>query len=171
MYPSICCRFSPQACTLWYRAPELLFGSKYYGPSSDMWSVGCIFAEMLLRSPLFRGDRTDLSQLQKIACILGPPTETNWPGVSMLPNYILFRSESNPSIWETEFRSSPPNAIDLLSKMLQYDPNTRITAKQALAHPYFTEAPLPVPKEELPGAIAVNASGVEITHTSETSTK
>ena len=72
--------------TLWYRAPEILLGSKFYSTSVDNWSLGCIFAEMITRKPLFPGD-SEIDQLFRIFRILGTPTETNWPGVSSLPDY------------------------------------------------------------------------------------
>jgi serine/threonine protein kinase len=79
-------KLSPQVATLWFRAPELLYGATMYGPSSDMWSVGCIMAQLLLRAPLFHGS-TELEQLSMIFGVLGTPTEVNWPGVTALPRY------------------------------------------------------------------------------------
>ncbi|MES1919278.1 hypothetical protein MHBO_001136 [Bonamia ostreae] len=70
---------SPEACTLWYRAPELLFGSRLYGEAMDLWAVGCVFGEMLSRKVLFPGDRTVISQLSAIFAIRGSPDEGKWP--------------------------------------------------------------------------------------------
>ena len=81
--------FTKGVVTLWYRAPELLYGASYYGPAVDMWSVGCIFAEVLMREPIFPGS-SEIDQLSKIFAILGPATDETWPGVSTLPNYLPF---------------------------------------------------------------------------------
>lgn len=72
--------------TLWYRAPEILLGSPHYSTAVDMWSVGCIFAEMLTMQPLFPGD-SQIDQLFKIFRALGTPTEEMWPGVTALPDF------------------------------------------------------------------------------------
>ena len=72
-------QYTSQVVTRWYRAPELLDGARFYGPAIDMWSVGCIFAEMMLRVPYFAGE-SDIDQLGKIFAALGTPTEANWPG-------------------------------------------------------------------------------------------
>jgi cell division cycle 2-like protein len=77
-------RLSPNVVTLWYRAPELLLGDKDYTPAIDMWSVGCIFAELLTQTPLFDG-KGEIEQITKIFTTLGTPTEEIWPGVSDLP--------------------------------------------------------------------------------------
>nr|CAI5827150.1 unnamed protein product [Callosobruchus analis] len=79
-----------QVVTRWYRAPELLYGAKQYGTCIDMWAVGCILAELLLRVPLFPGD-SDLDQLTKIFSVFGNPTEETWPGVKQLSDYIDFK--------------------------------------------------------------------------------
>uniref|UniRef100_A0A0A9WLW6 [RNA-polymerase]-subunit kinase n=2 Tax=Lygus hesperus TaxID=30085 RepID=A0A0A9WLW6_LYGHE len=166
-------KFSPQACTLWYRAPELLFGSKYYGPQSDMWSVGCIFGEILLRTPLFMGESTDITQLEKIFSILGPATEQDWPGVriahmlcaalplhrclyiytqvSSLPGYIAFSAPVPFRPLEADLHASPKSAVNLLLRILQKNPRKRISAAEALLDPYFTESPLPCLPSDLPG--------------------
>lgn len=136
----------------WARPPELLMGSRYYGAAVDMWSVGCIFAEMRLRELLFRGDYdTDISTLQKIFHILGTPTEANWPGFTSLPEYahlgIEPRDAPDPRKLFTSFK---PDALDLLLQLLSMDPNQRLTALEALAHPFFTTDPSPTPPAQLP---------------------
>lgn len=70
-------RLSPQAITLWYKPPELLLGASEYSSAADMWSVGCIFAELLLRRPFLQGNVTDISQLDIIFSVFGTPNETN----------------------------------------------------------------------------------------------
>ncbi|KAI4385142.1 hypothetical protein MLD38_003200 [Melastoma candidum] len=132
--------------TLWYRAPELLLGAKQYSTAIDLWSLGCIMAELLSKEPLFYG-KTEFEQLDKIFRILGTPNETIWPGFSKLPGvkvnfvkhqYNLLRKKFSP----TSFTGSPvlsDTGFDLLNKLLTYDPEKRITADDALNHEWFRE--------------------------------
>ncbi|GER44796.1 kinase family protein [Striga asiatica] len=143
--------------TLWYRAPELLLGTKQYSTAIDMWSLGCIMAELLSKEPLFNG-KTEFEQLGKIFKILGTPNETIWPGYSKLPGvkanfvkhqYNLLRRKFPP----TSFTGSPvlsDAGFDLMNKLLTYDPEKRISAKDALNHEWFSEVPLPKSKEFMP---------------------
>ncbi|XP_061987507.1 cyclin-dependent kinase G-2 [Populus nigra] len=143
--------------TLWYRAPELLLGGKRYSTTIDMWSLGCIMAELLSKGPLFNG-KTEVDQLDKIFRILGTPNETIWPGFSKLPGvkvnfvkhqYNLLRKKF-PA---TSFTGSPvlsDSGFDLLNKLLTYDPEKRITAEAALNHDWFREVPLPKSKDFMP---------------------
>jgi cyclin-dependent kinase 7 len=78
-------RLSPQAITLWYKPPELLLGATEYSSAADMWSVGCIFAELVLRRPFLQGKNSDMSQLDTIFTVFGTPNETNWPDHETLP--------------------------------------------------------------------------------------
>ncbi len=135
-------------CTLWYRPPELLFGAREYGSAVDMWSVGCIFAELMLRTPLFKGT-SEIDQLGKYFHILGTPTEEQWPGVSSLPNYIEF-TPKDPTSLSKLFSASNDDALDLLSKLFTFDPLKRITATQALEHPYFKQGVECTKNEDLP---------------------
>ncbi|CAL1392982.1 unnamed protein product [Linum trigynum] len=143
--------------TLWYRAPELLLGAKQYSTAVDMWSVGCIMAELLGKDPLFNGTN-ELGQLKKIFGILGTPNEDIWPGFSKLSAatpiftqqpYNLLRKKFPAA----SFTGSPVLSdlgYDLLSKLLSYDPNKRITADAAIDHPWFREVPLPKAREFMP---------------------
>lgn len=142
---------TPEVCTRWYRAPELLFGCRLYSPAIDMWAIGCIMAELMLRTPLFQGD-TDLSQLRLISDALGPPNESVWPGVSKLPDFVSFGNEPS-KVDETIsslFSASSADARDLLKKLLCLDPRGRIRAREALGHPFFTRGNRPTEPSKLP---------------------
>lgn len=93
-----------------------------------MWSVGCIFAELMLRTPYFAGD-SDLDQLSKIFAALGTPTEENWPGLTSLPDYIQF-NHSPGTPFKQLFTAAGDDAIDLLAQMLKFNPNSRISAAE-----------------------------------------
>eukprot|EP00976_Prorocentrum_cordatum_P071512 1180355-Prorocentrum_minimum.AAC.7 len=80
----------------WYRAPELLYGTRQYGPAVDMWALGVIFAELMLRRPYFAGT-SDLDQLAKVFAALGTPTEADWPGMRLLPDFVECVRPLNPS--------------------------------------------------------------------------
>ncbi|KAL7989635.1 hypothetical protein Chor_012301 [Crotalus horridus] len=116
--------------TLWYRAPEILLGCKYYSTAVDIWSLGCIFAEMLTRRALFPGD-SEIDQLFRIFRTLGTPDETVWPGVTSMPDY-----KSSFPKWARQ---------DFSKLMLHYDPNKRISAKTALNHPFFRDVTKALP--------------------------
>lgn len=132
--------FTHEVVTLWYRAPEVLLGGRQYSTPVDVWSVGCIFCEMLTSKPLFPGD-SEIDQLFRIFRQLGTPTESEWPGVTTLPDYKQsFPKWPAQSLQKTikELRGDPL-ALDLLQKMLVYEPSKRISAREALKHPYFDE--------------------------------
>eukprot|EP01088_Endostelium_zonatum_P009755 TRINITY_DN23065_c0_g1_i1.p2 TRINITY_DN23065_c0_g1~~TRINITY_DN23065_c0_g1_i1.p2 ORF type:complete len:310 (-),score=53.66 TRINITY_DN23065_c0_g1_i1:1135-2064(-) len=130
--------YTHEVVTQWYRAPEILLGQPRYSVAIDVWSVGCIFAELVTKKPLFPGD-SEIDQLFKISRVLGTFSEENWPGVTKLPAF----NPKWPS-WKGQdiARSIPQldsNGIDLLLKMLVYCPGKRISAKRALSHPYFDD--------------------------------
>ncbi|KAF4316895.1 hypothetical protein BBO99_00008396 [Phytophthora kernoviae] len=138
---------SVQVVTRAYRAPELFFGEESYGFEVDVWSVGCIFAEMLLRRPLADGS-SDIDQLSKIFSALGSPTENGWEDASELPFYLRFK-DTNPTPLVEQFPMLSTAGIDLLSLLLALNPKKRISVKEALEHEFFRELPEPVVPSEL----------------------
>ncbi|KAG0255506.1 cyclin-dependent protein kinase [Actinomortierella ambigua] len=143
--------------TIWYRAPELLLGSRHYTKAIDIWAIGCIFAELITLRPIFKGEEAKVenkktvpfqkSQLQKIFEILGSPTKDRWPTVDEQPEYQgLSAFRQYPNALRGIYQSWPyksEQGCNLLSAMLEYDPSRRITADEALNHPYFQEDPKP----------------------------
>ncbi|MES1905750.1 MAG: Serine/Threonine protein kinases, catalytic domain, partial [Paramarteilia canceri] len=149
--------------TLWYRAPELLLGSRHYTVAIDNWAVGCIFVELMTLEPLFhcRQDDTkstspyNYDQLDRIFCILGMPTEKDWPLLPYMPEYNTLQHEFNPNKYlscslqkyldkfglGTSMTSS--RLIGLFKSLLIFDPTSRATAYQALNNQFFKEQPLP----------------------------
>eukprot|EP00301_Raphidiophrys_heterophryoidea_P026446 c9136_g1_i1.p1 GENE.c9136_g1_i1~~c9136_g1_i1.p1 ORF type:complete len:319 (-),score=94.05 c9136_g1_i1:268-1188(-) len=132
------CAFTHEVVTLWYRAPEILLGGKEYSTPVDIWSVGCIFAELVTRKALFAGD-SEIDQLFKIFKALGFPTEDVWRGVTRLPDFQHVFPQFRPTPWAQVVPGLSPAGVDLLSKLLAYDPAERISAKRALLHPYFED--------------------------------
>ncbi|CAI7915288.1 unnamed protein product [Closterium sp. NIES-53] len=141
--------------TLWYRPPELLMGAVRYGPAVDMWSVGCIFAELLIGKPILPG-KSEIEQLGLIFQLCGTPDESNWPGCSKLPYMQQHKSDRVLKRRVRDiFRNVDKHALDLLDKMLTLDPNKRLSAKDALDAEYFWVDPLPCD----PGRAAAGSSG------------
>ncbi|XP_023584904.1 cyclin-dependent kinase 3 isoform X4 [Trichechus manatus latirostris] len=138
--------YTHEVVTLWYRAPEILLGSKFYSTAVDVWSIGCIFAEMVTRRALFPGD-SEIDQLFRIFRTLGTPSEATWPGVTQLPDYKGSFPKWTRKGLEEIVPNLEPAGKDLLMKLLQCDPSRRISAKAALAHPYFSAEPSPVPRQ------------------------
>lgn len=130
-------KYTHEILTLWYRAPEVLLGATHYSTPVDMWSVACIFAELVTNQPLFPGD-SELQQLLHIFRLLGTPSEEVWPGVNQLPNWHEY-PQWNPQNISSVVPGLEADGIDLLSKMLQYQPAMRISAKKAMEHPYFDD--------------------------------
>jgi len=137
--------------TLWYRAPELLLGVKEYSTPIDVWSVGCIFGELLTLEAIFQG-KSEADQINKIFRELGTPNDNIWPGYSDLPYVKKAAYTNNPSSNLRKRFSARLSelGLDLLQKFLTYDPMKRITAEDALKHTYFKEAPMIVSPSMLP---------------------
>lgn len=143
--------FTSNVVTRWYRAPELLFGARHYTPAIDMWSVGVIFAELMLRTPYLPG-KDDIDQVDVTFRALGTPTEQIWPNVSSLPNYTALKVYPRPSRQElrNRFSAATEKALDLLIGMTELDPSRRLDLTKALLHEYFVEMPRATRPENLP---------------------
>ncbi|CAH8448954.1 unnamed protein product [Schistosoma mattheei] len=131
-------QYSAEVVTLWYRPPDVLLGAKLYTTSIDMWSAGCIFAEMSNAGrPLFPGYDVD-DQLQRIFKLLGTPTESTWPSVVELPDYepftVMYPRTMN---WHQVVPKMSFRGRDLLQQLVVCNPSDRISADQALKHSYF----------------------------------
>ncbi|KAK9764275.1 cyclin-dependent protein kinase [Basidiobolus ranarum] len=144
--------------TIWYRAPELLLGARHYTKAVDIWAVGCIFAELLTLRPIFKGEEAKMdnkknipfqkNQLTKIFEVIGTPTKERWPMIDQMPEYhnlSSFRTYPNnlKGILQSTSSCKSESAFQLLASMFEYDPLKRITAEEALDHPYFQEDPKP----------------------------
>lgn len=125
-------------CTRYYKSPEILFGSKEYDYSIDIWAAGCLFGELFKKKPIFNGT-TDFDQITKVFGALGAPTEETWPGVSELPHYMGFKYENVKGVEGIMAEHDiSPIALDLLKKMLELNPKNRPSAQECLQHEYFT---------------------------------
>ncbi|KAJ0244432.1 Shaggy-related protein kinase gamma [Hirschfeldia incana] len=125
-------------CSRYYRAPELIFGATEYSTAIDVWSAGCVLAELLLGKPLFPGE-SRVDQLVEIVKVLGTPTREEIK--CMNPNYTEFKfPQIKAHPWHKTFhKRMPPEAVDLVSRLLQYSPNLRCSAIDVLVHPFFDE--------------------------------
>jgi len=130
--------YTHEVVTLWYRAPEILLGTRYYSTAVDIWSIGCIFVEMITRKALFQGD-SEIDQLFRIFRTLGTPDEQIWPGVTTLPDFKSSFPKWPPTDLVRLIPSLDKEGHDLLMHMLVYEPFSRISGKNALSHPYFDD--------------------------------
>ncbi|KAG6017591.1 hypothetical protein E4U54_005838 [Claviceps lovelessii] len=159
-------RLTQLVVTLWYRAPELILGATTYDTAVDMWSVGCIFGELINREPLLQGNN-EVEQLAKIFELCGMPTEETWPGFRKLPNApslkLPIASAAGPqpasssssslttgSVIRARFPYMTTAGSSLLSALLSLDPQRRPSAKSMLQHEYFGQDPKPKPESMFP---------------------
>lgn len=156
---------TPHVITRYYRPPELLYGCSHYGGTADMWSIGCVIAELTQRTWFLPGF-TDVEQIAYICDTFGTPTEETWPGVSSLKYYVgpgkKFGQELETkgrtatkmgwplSTFRQRFPLLGEDGIDLLRGLLTPNPQKRLTARQALEHKYWTNLPRPTKTESLP---------------------
>lgn len=134
-----------EVVTVWYRPMEILFGGTHYSTPVDMWSVGCIFAEMATGSPLFRGD-SEIDTIFKICQKLGTPTVETWPGVSDLPDFKSTFPQWKAKGWKNIRNTKAQlgtSGIDLLEQFMAFEPEARMSARGALRHPYFADVAYP----------------------------
>jgi len=138
-YPIPVAGFSSDVVTLWYRAPDVLFGANCYGADIDMWSAGCIFAEMAnAGQPLFPGSDIE-DQLKRIFKLLGTPTEETWPDMRALPQYRIMPLYNLCISMAAVCPQLPSKGRDLLQKLLVVNPHLRISAEAAMASHYFSD--------------------------------
>jgi len=126
-------------------------GSRKYSTPVDLWSVGCIFGEMSAGRPLFPGT-SDADQLQRIFKVLGTPTEDIWPTMVELPEFKRDWQHYSKSDMSSLCPRLDQDGLELLSLMLKYDPSQRITAKNAMNHPYFNNLDERIRQKSLLGA-------------------
>ena len=135
--------------TRWYRAPEILAGSREYGCPVDMWSLGCIFGEMLGGKPVFAGSST-LNQFEKIVEVLGMPNDEAVDDLKSVfiktmlesltnSNDAVKTTEGHKLAWKTMYPTASEDAIDLLTCLIQFSPSERMTARDGLTHPYCSQ--------------------------------
>ena len=143
--------FTNKVVTLWYRPPELLLGATSYDASIDMWSVGCVFAELYIGHPIFQG-KTELEQITKIFDVCGTPTTESWPDYKFLTHSSTFVPEKPKPKRLREFlmreatarkRILPKGALELIEALLVLDPEQRLTASDCLTAQYFRVRPYP----------------------------
>ncbi|KAI1626068.1 protein kinase [Exophiala viscosa] len=148
-------KLTTSVVTLWYRAPELLLGAEDYHFEIDIWSIGCIFAELLTTKPPFQG-RNEVDQLSQIFDLLGTPTKQAWPSVTSLPNakdlqLVLSEGKGKPStLGLSKFLYLTTSGLALLSSLLSMNPAGRPSAGEILPDMYFTEDPRPKAKAMFP---------------------
>lgn len=141
---------TPRVVTLWYRAPELLLGTKTQTTALDMWAVGCILAELLAHKPLLPGT-SEIQQVDLIVQLLGTPNENIWPGFSQLPLIGQYSLRKQPyNNLKNKFTWLSDAGHRLLNLLFMYNPQRRATAKDCLESSYFKEKPLPCEPELMP---------------------
>ncbi|KAL2351341.1 kinase-like domain-containing protein [Cryomyces antarcticus] len=153
-------RMTYNMITRFYRPPELFYQARHYSGVVDVWSVGCVMANLVLRFPFIQGD-TDIETANKISETIGTPTEDNWPGVTQLKAYLaptnIVPVKRKPFYMDL-FSSLGSSGVDLMMSMFVLDPRKRATSKQVLQHQWWQQEPRPSRKEDLPK----RGGGVEV---------
>lgn len=147
--------YTHQVVTRWYRAPELLFGARMYGVGVDMWAVGCIICELLLKAPFLPGE-SDLDQLTRIFQTLGTPSEETWPGVTKLQDFIQFKVFPGIPLNEI-FTAAGDDLLGVVSSLLCLNPAKRADCSQTLQMEYFKNRPPPSMGHQLPFPAAISS--------------
>ena len=122
-----------EVVTLWYRAPEILLGQEKYTMSADIWSVGCIFVELCERKPFLKGD-SEIDQIFKILDLVGTPSTEEFSIISEMKHFKVSFPKFKRTSFKERFSEMNMDAIDLLDKLFEFNPNKRISAKSALKH-------------------------------------
>eukprot|EP00758_Cryptobia_borreli_P001739 Tbor_TRINITY_DN2491_c0_g1::TRINITY_DN2491_c0_g1_i1::g.2576::m.2576/K19603/MAPK15; mitogen-activated protein kinase 15 len=143
--------------TRWYRAPEILLGSTKYTKGVDMWSVGCILGELILEKPIFPGSST-MNQLERIVAVIGKPTPQDIASVNSQYAETMLESLTRvtPKLWQELCPKATPQAIDLMVKLMKFNPSERLSAKEALSHPYVEGFHNPKEEPEAPEPITIS---------------
>lgn len=150
-------KMSVNVITRFYRPPELLFGARHYGPKVDVWSTAVVIGDLALRR-FFLPSNTDVEQLKVVLDVFGHPTEDQWPGVTNLEHYMPPANPNNIAAtrgkpmawWREQFALLGEDGVELLRAMLRMDPKKRLSSREVLEHRYWTNAPKPTRKEDLP---------------------
>ncbi|ORY30576.1 kinase-like domain-containing protein [Naematelia encephala] len=141
-------RMTVQVITRWYRPPELFWGARHYSTAVDMWSMGMIFIELILRVPYTAGE-SDIDQLRKTFHAFGSPSEDEWPGYRQLPDFHDMSGYPRRD-WTLDIKTIGREGQDLAQAILQLDPVRRISACHALHHRFFSCEPRPTRPTDLP---------------------
>ena len=141
------------------RPPELLLGARQYGTGIDIWSVGCILAELLLRVPLFSGD-SDVDQLSRIFSVMGTPTDVNWPNHQSLRFFMQFKFMPKIPL-ENVLTTAPDDLLEVAESMLVLNPLNRATCAKALQMSFFSNFPPPTCCSKLPKKPSAGRGGLK----------
>ena len=143
--------------TRWYRAPEILLGSTRYTKGVDMWSLGCILGELLGEATMFPGEST-MNQLERVLEVIGKPSKDDMKAIKSKHTATMLDSISlkQRKPWQQLYPNASADALDLLDKLLQFNPDKRITASEALAHPYLAQFHNVADEPTLSAAIAIS---------------
>ena len=143
--------------TRWYRAPEILLGSTRYTKGVDMWSLGCILGELIGEATMFPGEST-MNQLERVLEVIGKPSKDDMKAIKSKHTATMLDSISLKARkpWQQLYPNASADALDLLDRLLQFNPDKRITAAEALAHPYLAQFHNVADEPVLTAAIAIS---------------